>query len=295
MAEPNWGDAEAQLKQKSGANYDPTMLEDLKRNASYGAGTGVSNVDNWIDRISNKANLKSSNESGSTYQANGTGGQTIGATGNVNAPYQQVRAAGTSFGQPNANFNTPNVNGNANPLVGNAGGFGSSASGAWSNPQTSQRSDQLFQMLMGRAQQGLGVNANDPVIASQVGAYRADQTRQNRNYVDQLAESGGPTANLSAEKRMAAEHSAQAGGQLQAQLMQNELGNKRQEIASALTSMGSMLSDQQRADLQQQINLIDANLRQQTLNSGNDQWLQEFGLRKSNQEWLHDPRNAPQG
>lgn len=141
----------------------------------------------------------------------------------------------------------------------------------------------LYNQLLGRSQQSLQVNPNDPIISGQVDSYRAEQTRGVRDYLAQQAESQGPYSNLNSERRLANEGAAQATGGLQASLIQNELVARRQEIQAALTQMGGMLSDQQRLALQQQLGMIDANLRQQAINSGNDQFLADLGLRAANQ------------
>lgn len=252
----DWGAAESSLKQKAGQYYDPTMLDDLKRNSSYGAGEGSSNVDDWIGRISNKAQLRGSNESNSTYQANGNGGVTVGPTGRVNDP-MHTQSSGSGGG--------------------GGGGWGGGMGAGWE-----QKANDLYSTLMGRATQSLNINPNDPIVKGQVNSFKAGATRDSRNYVDQMAESGGPSANLAGEKRMAAEKVSQGAGSLQSTLIQNELTQHRNEIQNALTQMGGMLSDQQRIALQQQLGLLDVNLRQQQINSGNDQWSAEFGRGVSN-------------
>lgn len=255
----DWGQAESSLKQKAGQYYDPTMLDDLKRNSSYGAGEGSSNVDDWIGRISNKAQLRGSNESNSTYQANGNGGVTVGPTGKVNDPmHTQGNGSGGGGGA-------------------GGGGWGGGMGAGWE-----QKANDLYGTLMQRATQSLNINPNDPIVKGQVNSFKAGATRDSRNYVDQMAESGGPSANLTGEKRMAAEHVSQGAGSLQSTLIQNELTQHRNEIQNALTQMGGMLSDQQRIALQQQLGLLDVNLRQQQINSGNDQWSAEFGRGVSN-------------
>lgn len=145
------------------------------------------------------------------------------------------------------------------------------------------RFNDLYSALLGRSQQSLNVNPNDPIIAGQVDSYRAEQTRGVRDYLAQQAEAQGPYSNLNSERRLANEKAAQSTGSLQASLIQNELMARRTEIQNALTQMGGMLSDQQKIALQQQLGMIDANLRQQALNSGNDQFLADLGLRAANQ------------
>lgn len=136
----------------------------------------------------------------------------------------------------------------------------------------------LYSQLQGRANQGLAVNSRDPIIANQVDSYRAEQDRGARNYIDQQAEARGPYSNLNSERRLANEHAAQATGSLQASVMQNELTAGRGEIQNALSQMGSMLSDQQKIALQQQLGYIDAALQQQRITNQNNQFLDQYGL-----------------
>lgn len=266
----DWGAVESQLKQKAGSNYDPSMLGDVQRNSSYGAGDSPdqASVDDWVNRVSNKAQLRSSNESNSTYVANGQGGYTVGPTGNINNP----NGGPTGSGQGGGNSNDP-----------------PSWWTDYQNQQKSQqdqwnqRADSLYNTLLGRAQQSLTINASDPVIKGQVDAYRAEQDRGARNSQTQWAEQSGPYANPQGQERMLAEKSAQATSGLQASLIGNELTSRRNEIQNSLTQMGGLLSDEQRTNLQQQLGLIDANLRQQGINSGNDQFSATLGLNTQNQ------------
>lgn len=128
----------------------------------------------------------------------------------------------------------------------------SSSSSSTSN-EWSPRANSLWDVLWGRSQQTLTPNAKDPVIAGQVGAFGATQERGARNYINEMAERMGPTANIQGERRMASENAAQATGGLQAQLMQNELNARRAEIQAALGQMGGMLSDQERRALEDKL------------------------------------------
>ncbi len=319
--QPDWGQVESQLKSKAGQWYDPSMLGDVQRNASYGAAGGSNDVDNWIDRIANKAQLRGSNESNSTYQANQTGGQTTGVTGNVNlGPYKTqaeqaatVRAPGTSFGMSNADYNAQLKNGLTLPPMG--AGPGGGAMGSWTggggwgggqfggqigsylnnlnsrNQVIQGRQDTLYNTLMGRAQQGLNINPSDPVIAAQTNAFRAEQDRNARHSIDDAAARGGPNANLNLERRMASEGASRATGGLQASLMGNELQNRRTEIQNALTQMGGMLTQDQQLALQGQLGMIDANLRAWQTQIGSDEYAQNFGANRTDEAWRQDRIN----
>ena len=127
------------------------------------------------------------------------------------------------------------------------------------------RFSKLFDFLMGQAQQGINVNEDDPIIRSQVNAYGAGQERSRRNYLQNLAESTGPNANIGAENRISAETVGQNTAEFQGKLMQEELGARRSQLAQYLGMMGNMLSDEQRMQLQYQLALMDNALGQANL------------------------------
>lgn len=131
---------------------------------------------------------------------------------------------------------------------------------------------------MKRANQSLNVNSKDPIIAGQTNAYRAEQTRGMRNNLAQAAEAGGPEANLSMERRMGNEQVAQSTGNLESQLMSQELTARRAEITQALTEMGSFLTDEQRLSLQRELALLNNGLEQQRINNQNNQFKDQLGL-----------------
>lgn len=153
------------------------------------------------------------------------------------------------------------------------GGINSNAGGRPSS------SNDLWIMLMQRASQGLNIDPNDPIIAGQVNAFRAEQERGVRNDLADQAEAQGPNANLTLERRVANEKAAQSTGALQSQLINNELVAKRNEIAQALAQMGGMLTEQQRIDLQRELGKLNASLEQQRITNQNNQFLDEYGLR----------------
>jgi hypothetical protein len=132
--------------------------------------------------------------------------------------------------------------------------------GPWSG-----RADDLYSMLMQRAQQGLNVNPKDEIIRNQVDSFGANEERSRRNYLNEVAEQAGPIANTSAERRSSAEKVAQDTAGFQAQLMGRELEARRNEIAQALFMMGSLLTDEQRMNLQRQLALLENALGKDTL------------------------------
>lgn len=194
-----------------------------------------------------------------------TGGMTLQqALANQLGIYdQRALYDGTSVGDRNTDGSTAS---------GTSSGSGTSSSTSGTSSAWGDRANSLWDILMGRAGQSLNIDSRDPIIANMVNAYRAEQQRQGNDYVDQLAEQMGPNANLSGERRVASENAAQATGSMQAQLMVNELTARREEIQNALSQMGGMLTDQQKLDLERELGLIDASIRQQTLDSNNDQF-----------------------
>jgi hypothetical protein len=254
----DWGSVEGQLKQKAGQWYDPTMLADVQRNSSYGAGGGASNVDDWVSRVANKARLRGSNETNSTYEANGRGGVTVGPTGRVN---------------------DPNGTGDGGSVVNGGGSFDGSQytndlvkqmmdRQAAQDAQNRERGDNLFKMYTDRANQGLAINRNDPIIRAQADAFSANQDRAARNANSDAAERGGQFANLEGVRRMNAEHAGQASGAFEANLMGQELTARRNEIAQALAGEAGLLTADQQNQLQRQLALLDQSIKQQQIGLG---------------------------
>lgn len=140
-----------------------------------------------------------------------------------------------------------------------------------------QRGDELYQKLMGRADQSLQVNPEDPIIANQVNAFKGQEQSGVRNYLNQLAEAQGPIGNLNQERRAANQAATQATGTMQASLIQNELVARRSEIAQALQQMGSLLTAEQQMRLQQELSHLDLALRQNQMGLQNSQFYAGLG------------------
>ncbi len=152
----------------------------------------------------------------------------------------------------------------------------------------------LFNLLMQRATQGAAPNPNDPVLRSQADAYSANTERSKRNYLGDLAEKAGPTANLAGETRLANERAGQSNAGFEAELMGRETAARRDEIQQALQLYGSLMSDQQRMALEQQLAQLSSqtqlslgSMSNQTQNRNltnqNDQFLRELALREAGQ------------
>lgn len=117
----------------------------------------------------------------------------------------------------------------------------------------SAEGNKLFEMLMGRAQQGVDLDPNDPVISRQVDAYNATQQHTQRDYEKALAERKGATGNMTAERRLGAERVGQATSGFEATLMQRERDARRQEIQQALSGSMGLLTQSQQLQLQEEL------------------------------------------
>lgn len=152
--------------------------------------------------------------------------------------------------------------------------------------QQDPRFDTLVNQLVGRATQSLNIDPlTDPVIRPQVDNYGAAQTRAANKAIDSQAESGSPYA-TGAQQAARTQANEQAGfntANLQSTLMTNELTARRNDIQQAMSTEGQLLTADQQLKLQQELGLIDANLKQQGINSGNDQFLATLDLNTNNQ------------
>lgn len=130
----------------------------------------------------------------------------------------------------------------------------------------------LYDTLLARSKQGLAVDRNDPAVRGQADAFSANQTRTQRDYISDLAEKAGPNANIRGEERMAAERSGQASGAFEADLMAREITAKRDEIATALSSMQGLLTFEQQQALTKELALMDDAIKRLTLKQQESQF-----------------------
>lgn len=177
----------------------------------------------------------------------------------------------------NSSMTAPGAGGVASQWTG-GGGSGANGSGGASDILSQIRSqlaardsadatrrDSLYGQLSAQAGQSTNIDPNDPVIKNQTDAYRAEQTRGQRDYMANLAEKAGPDANLATEGRMSAEKVGQNTSGFQASLMGQELTQRRAQISDSLNSMRGMLTADQQASLQQQLAVIDNAMKEQQL------------------------------
>ncbi len=124
----------------------------------------------------------------------------------------------------------------------------------------------LFDLLMQRAKQSEVIDPNDPVLKAQTDAFRAEQTQDARNMQSAAAESAGPgPTNLDAINRSTGEKVGQNTSAFQAGLMGQELIARRAEIQDALTGAAGLLTAEQTLALNQELGLIDAQIRKDAL------------------------------
>lgn len=252
------------------------------KNASMSRGTGMTAQDfiNSRPDISAGARLLP----GSTDKVILPTGEVLDLSINANAQGQGTGNGWTTVGHWNGSAVVPYADGGGGAGGGGAAGGGSASAGSGSasystTPDPARQA--LMDKLMGRANQSLAFDPNDPVIRSQVDAYNATQQRASRNYLADLAESSGPLANLQGEQRLAAERVGQSTSGFQADLAGRDLTAKRQEISDALQQYGALLSDQQRMDLQMKLATMDDAIKRMSLDQNASQFNADLGYKNS--------------
>lgn len=128
------------------------------------------------------------------------------------------------------------------------------------SPMDSQATD-LFNYLMGKAHQSELIDPNDPMIRKQADTFSANQTREGRRYLSELAERKGAGGNIGAESRMVAEKNAQSSATHEAELVQHEADQRKAEIQNALQTGAQFLTEQQKLSLQRELATIDNNMK----------------------------------
>lgn len=170
---------------------------------------------------------------------------------------------------------------NNTPGGGGGDGGGSSVSQQWSTqPVRSGRGDDLYSLLLGRVNQGLTPDRNDPAIRAQADAYAANQERARRNYLSDTAERSGPFANLRGERRMASERYGAQTGAFEAELLGREVAARRDEVAQALQLLTGRVSAEEEMGLRRELADLEAQLRREGLATGNDQFMRDLALRE---------------
>lgn len=283
-------DIEQQLRdeaQKKGVEYSDSDLQDVRHRDNSDEGLAAA-FKKYDSRSSNTANSGEDNNDGRSNPWQGGSGNSTASQWTAGG-----QQGGGNFGGGSAGFND--------------GGVGDILQQMREEMKareaaTNTRRDGLYQQLDTRAKQSLTIDPNDPVIAAQTDAYGADQQRASRDYLANLAEKAGPDANLRGEQRMAAEKVGQATSGFRAQLMGQELTQRRGEIVDALNSMRGLLTADQQAQLEQEVSLLDHSIKQQGIGLQgrsldqdwrkalmmNDQFNADLGLRAEDRASYYD-------
>ena len=150
---------------------------------------------------------------------------------------------------------------------GNDGGSGT-GSGSGSVKGAGATRNSLMDYLMGRVNQSLAINRNDPVIRQQADAFDAQGQKARRDFLGDVAEQNGPynSGALMGQARMSAEALGKSVGSFEAMLMQKELDARRLEIQNALNGAIGMISEQERNDLTRELGRLDNALAYARLN-----------------------------
>lgn len=203
-------------------------------------------------------------------------------------PLAQQAGAQPAGAAPTNTNNAPGAAATGAPLAQQAAGAQtvSSTPGAAPTAQTANQGTQdvVRNSWLQQATQPTAVDTNDPNFRQQADTFAAAQERSRRNAVADQAESfstagmGGSGAQSTAD-RMAMERAGQATGAFESQLIAKELQNKRNEIQQALSSLGSMISSDQKNMLTKQLADLDAALKREGISSNSGLGYAELGLK----------------
>lgn len=160
------------------------------------------------------------------------------------------------------------------------GGGGGGGGGGYTPPPRPSWYDDLIKQLITRSQQSLNINAaTDPMIRSQVDPFVAQQTRSMRDYLGDIAERAGESANIQGERRVAMEKLGGTAGAYEAELIGRELGARRQEVAQALSSLTGIMTAEEERALRRELSQLDAELTRRGQDLSHDQFMADLGLR----------------
>ncbi len=221
----DWGAIEQQLRAKGGNLYDPSDLEGIQRNTSYTDAAGNSTGMTVDQALANQSNI---------YGQRAATGQSGG--GQQQAQQQQ----------------TPAQQWNAQPSMASQPAGGGQ-----------QEQNPLYKLLLERASQGTAVSRNDPNIRAQVDPVVAQQERASRNYIDDIAERSGSLANITGERRLAAERGGQAAGAFESEVIGREIAGRRDEVAQSLQLAVQYGLTDQAQQLQRELAQLDATLQRE--------------------------------
>lgn len=169
---------------------------------------------------------------------------------------------------------------------GNDGGSGSGSGSVRGAAGASRNS--LMDYLMGRVNQSLAINRNDPMIRQQTDAFDAQGQKARRDFLGDFAEQNGAfnSGAMTGQARMTAETLGKSVGSFEATLMQKELEARRAEIQNALNGAIGMISEQERNDLTREMGKLENALAYARLN----QDAYQFDI---NDEFRRSPLGTP--
>jgi hypothetical protein len=271
-----------------GGNDWSTGDWDANRVRSYFQSRGVSPFDSSPDYWAGKWNEWGKNDPAEFVRRLGIADEFTGVGPNYD--WQAAQGGGGRSG--GSGFTNSSSSNGGGPRVG----------GIVQNPV--QVSNDLINLLTSRAKQSLAIDPKtDSVIRPQVDNAAATQERSRRNYMNDLAESSNPyaTGAMNTAATQTSERIGQNVSGLESQLVQNELGSRREEIQNALNSLGALLTADQQLALQSELGHINAALQKQQLDnsftlgqgqlglgwgqlgSNNDQFAARYNLDATNQ------------
>jgi hypothetical protein len=135
-----------------------------------------------------------------------------------------------------------------------------------------------------QATQGTQVDRNDPNFKQQLDPFVAAQDRARRQYESEQAERTsaqglGNSGAMDQERRLGMERAGQAAGAFESQLVTRELQNRREEIQTALTSLGGLVSADQEMALKRELADLDAALKREGIDAQTGLGYAELGVK----------------
>lgn len=241
---------------------------------------------NWADKLSAAGDPVSGASNLVWYNTGGLPGGPANYGGNywIQAAPDAFASQGVSYANgkytsaPAGAVQSPQAN---TVQPGQSGYYGGSQTGPQpynTNPQSQQT---YMDTLMGRLTQPTTVDTNDPAYRQQVDTYSAAVERSRRNANADAAEAAGPYASgaLQGTERMNNEQASQQTAGFEADLLGREIQNKRDEVSSALSTLGGQLNNDQQAQLKRELAQLDAQLKQMGITSESDIASQELALK----------------
>lgn len=197
-------------------------------------------------------------------------------------PEQLAGAQPAAAAAPGVSTPAPQAQSTIAGQAGAASTYSATPGAAPTGPTSNQGTqDVVRNSYLERATQPATVDRNDPNVRAQSDAYTANLERQRRQYLNEAAEKAGPygTGTMQGQERMTAERVGQQAGTFEAQLVGQELANRRQEIKEALSGLYGMVTGDQAMALQRELAKLDAQMKELGIRSGENIAGQELSLK----------------